>query len=534
MRGDADRPAVYLAARQTTKTAEAPEDCQDAWWHDASASRVAVADGVTRSFFSREWAWRLVRAFCEEPDARILLHSIDDQGALTRWLAPLQSAWVDDVRERADAAGSGGYLVRNRLEQRDSAGATLVGLEWTRHSKHVSWIAAIVGDSCLFHFTADGGRVSLPITSPEDFDSHPEALLSAVGQPQPRPRIEKGNAASGDLLVLATDALAKFLLAMDPATCRETVLKLATTQSANAFDEWVVRARNQEANKRLEDDDATLVAISIGEQLPGFEAIEVAAVPEPPFAPVLGSADRKGITHVKKAALTEDKRPTNSDGHPTTSVARRSAPVVPAIGGPPTKSDRSTADPAEKADPYSKTPKVKERRSDRAQMDDDDEGDDPHKGGRIDVKVAILITLLGLSVIGNLVQLADRSWMANATGETPREAWSSLTVGDDSPVFRRRGNALTAQPNRSGEVRFTAWTEATGNLEAEKDSVRVASDAPAHSEALATAPVIGFLVSGSIFRKLKEIIVDSTTWYELEVRGQPKRGARPTSTPKRR
>ena len=58
------------------KEAENPADCQDACDQNDEKGRYAIADGVTRSFFPKEWATLLVEHFCES----MLIYAFSEKG----------------------------------------------------------------------------------------------------------------------------------------------------------------------------------------------------------------------------------------------------------------------------------------------------------------------------------------------------------------------------------------------------------------------------------------------------------------------
>jgi Protein phosphatase 2C len=284
--------AIHVAARQAHKGGERGADCQDAWWAGLDPPRVAVADGATRAFFAREWAWLVARRFCDDgalADALLAAPASPWREAL----GPAREAWraaVWAVIQRAPARG----LLENRFHRRDAGITTLVGVEVD--AARGRWRAVLIGDSCLMRFGRDGGfRDSVPVRDPDAFDSHPEALISVAGSArETEPRAVDGLASPDEVLVLATDAAARWLLSF-----RETDRFAAAMGLLGEDDDGfggrvaVARRSDQPGAPAMEDDDVTLVVVAFGEPLPGTRPLEhvVAAELPPPFAPTASDGD---------------------------------------------------------------------------------------------------------------------------------------------------------------------------------------------------------------------------------------------------
>jgi hypothetical protein len=281
--------SLYFGVRLAAKAGESPHDCQDAWWVNPAEMRVAVSDGAARSLFPREWAWLLVRAFCggENGAARLPTTAAEWQ----RWLDGPRRQWLGQVRERIERSPNR-LLLHNRLVQRHPAAATLAGLVLTPTLQEVRWESTTLGDTCILHFF---GRtvVSHPVSQSVQFDSHPLALLSVSDPSRERvPSVRYGVAAPGDLLVLATDALAKYLLVQHEGgrDVRRMVLEWMADENDALFESRLARARDYRAAGGgvsplyLEDDDITLMVISVGDRQPGLHPLEQAVPPPIPTA----------------------------------------------------------------------------------------------------------------------------------------------------------------------------------------------------------------------------------------------------------
>jgi hypothetical protein len=241
----------------TYKKAESLNDCQDAFEVNKEHSRYAVADGATRSFFPKCWAELLVKHFCETPDL-----SLEGKN-WKEWLVPIQAAWYKRVKKRVKARNQ--FYLTNSFNAREPAVATFIGLEIDK--VEWKWQAIIIGDSCLFH-KSNSGFKSYLIEKSEDFTSHPAAFASFPERNHYNPTFIGGDIQSGDLLILATDALAKWIVQHEEAGQLEAALnQLKQIKTNKQFDSFVDLARGHE-NIRLVNDDVTLMLILIEETEP--------------------------------------------------------------------------------------------------------------------------------------------------------------------------------------------------------------------------------------------------------------------------
>ena len=239
----------------THKKTESLEDCQDAIKVNQEHSRYAVADGATRSFFSKQWAELLVDHFCEMPDLSLNAETWKE------WLIPIQEEWYKRVKERVKARNQ--FYLTNSLNTKESAVSTLVGLEVDKTKRE--WQAIVVGDSCLFHKSKVGFRSYL-IEKSEDFTSRPEAFASYAEGNLYDPEFISGEIQSGDLFILATDALAKWILEHKESENLEEIFNQfrQIEENREQFTQFINQARDDE-KIRLVNDDVALMLISVEE-----------------------------------------------------------------------------------------------------------------------------------------------------------------------------------------------------------------------------------------------------------------------------
>ena len=238
----------------THKEAESPADCQDAWARNDEQGRYAIADGATRSFFPREWATLLVEHFCEPPDLSLVKTN------WRVWIGPIQQKWYEQVEEKVNVRNL--YYLTNSFNTKESAASTFIGIEFNKDN--TEWEAMIVGDSCLFHKSGSGFDSYL-IENSADFTNRPEVFASFDKDNHSEPKFIFGKAKPGDIFILATDALAKWILERkEVGELDATLDTLKEVEEQEQFDRFVRKVRHDEAI-RLVNDDVTLMIISVEE-----------------------------------------------------------------------------------------------------------------------------------------------------------------------------------------------------------------------------------------------------------------------------
>lgn len=286
--------AILLLASSIQKPGESRQDCQDAFSTDLPTGRFAVADGAGNSFFPAIWADLLAQRFCNA--ALSDLEALVSRQRWQPWLKPIRERWLREVERTIDRIGEDQrFLFQNRLKQGDSAGAAFVGL-WLLPDQ-ARWVAVTVGDSCLFHIRGQRLLRSFPMQHADQFSSRTEAIMSVAGADEVQGQVIIDELRPGDTFLLASDALSKWLLtqrARGAQAWSEAVERLLQVRSSTDLNEFVVE--QQRADRPVDHDDVTVVAVSIGESAVHASVPSQAeprswfdATPEP-SAPVVGSA----------------------------------------------------------------------------------------------------------------------------------------------------------------------------------------------------------------------------------------------------
>lgn len=248
----------------THKKSETLDNCQDACAatcilnqeqdQEQNIEYYAVADGATRSFYPKQWAELLVKNFCEGTESVLAADNLEE------WLCPIQNAWYEQIKKRVNEQNK--YFLTNRFNAKESAVSTFIGLEINKSNE--DWKAIIIGDSCLFH-NSDTAFKSYLKENSADFTNRPDAFASfpkdnPIGCP---PEFISGKTKSGDTFILATDALAKWIVQhKEKNKLPEVLTQLNGLETDEQFYDFVDEAR-QNAETPLDNDDVTLILISV-------------------------------------------------------------------------------------------------------------------------------------------------------------------------------------------------------------------------------------------------------------------------------
>ncbi len=285
-------PRAFWAA----KAGNANGDYEDAFalGHDC----LAIADGATESSFARAWAQALTESFVADPAAT----QPPGIRRLQNWLRPLQSAWhagvawdrlpwfaEDKARSGAfatflgfqmlgrEGAANGeqgteanaGVEIEAAPPMESSLAISFLGaaqsalgdnlIDMEAHEEG-AFVAFAIGDSCLFQIRDNDLELAFPLAHSSLFDSRPILVCSNnINNKEVWDDItlERGTVQPDDILVFATDALARWFLVRHEAGERpwETLCAL---HSQSEFDDFVTGLRQSRA---MRNDDVTLLIV---------------------------------------------------------------------------------------------------------------------------------------------------------------------------------------------------------------------------------------------------------------------------------
>jgi hypothetical protein len=231
-------------------------------WEDAAGSsdgrsaRFIVVDGATEAYDSLRWVDQLVTSFL---DAGPKVAPSEVGG----WFESMQRQWVSQAPAQF-ASVIEEYKFRN-----DGSFATFIGGELVDlDGPQPRWEAAALGDTVLFHVRADQLVAHFPALSVDDFGLVPDGVdtrPAALPQMMRHLAFGRGSLRAGDLLFVATDAFAHWIL-HQAAIDQSALWTVLTGLDHHAtFAELVA---DQRGAGRLRNDDVTLLRIRIADAPP--------------------------------------------------------------------------------------------------------------------------------------------------------------------------------------------------------------------------------------------------------------------------
>jgi hypothetical protein len=248
------------------KEGYAPEEWEDgaaAGAHGAplgapSGFRFAIADGATESYDSRRWAELLIDSFLASGPASGTDYPENDAASMHGWLKEMQDQWRVTVPTGAD------YIEQVKIRQGTLAtfiGGQIQGLD----TGSPTWYAIGLGDSVLFHVRQGYLVDHFPRMRSGDFDTAPDGISTLperLDQISAQLLGQEGQLAPGDMLFLATDAFAQWILTCHERDDRQLWPLLAGLIHPDVFVQLVADQRRAMVMK---DDDVTLVRLLVAE-----------------------------------------------------------------------------------------------------------------------------------------------------------------------------------------------------------------------------------------------------------------------------
>lgn len=228
---------AYSISKRGRDAAENEDSCG----FDNVTGRYAVADGASTSARAEVWSSLLVRSF------------VADQ------MDPLKPAVLAALRKEWYAQVAIGrqlpWYAMAKLQH--GADATFLGLRLDR--AELAYDAMMVGDSCLFHLRRHQVLFAGPLGHPDDFSRFPQLISSRPDAEVPNPVMYSGDYELGDLFVLATDAVARFLLDVYVRYGRMSIA-VELGRDRCCFARKVVRLRQRGL---MANDDATMCLVRV-------------------------------------------------------------------------------------------------------------------------------------------------------------------------------------------------------------------------------------------------------------------------------
>lgn len=233
------------------KAGNSEKEYEDAFAWNEEKSAVAIADGATESSFSALWARALVSTFVERPpdfsrNDREVIRDIHRE-ARRKWYEAIN--WEKLSWFQRNKAMLGSY-------------STLLGLQIEEGSGNRRFRCMAIGDSCLFRISLDRME-SFPFSDSRDMGNTPRLLWSGIAGEKgmasdveiPGIEVQYGWVRKGDMLMLATDALSRWML--EHKTEKPWRLLEGSGEDMEAFVSALVE------RGEMKNDDITLLTVII-------------------------------------------------------------------------------------------------------------------------------------------------------------------------------------------------------------------------------------------------------------------------------
>jgi hypothetical protein len=248
---------------------------QDAFDLDNDLRRYAVTDGVSRSFLPSSWASILSMHFVHQGQ------DFEDEAHLAEWLRVCKNEWEQHAQQwiaQAEKRRQEQGLINATDWQQymtQGAQATLIGCALspapTQKNGTIHIQVTAIGDANFFLVrpTRNGtwDYLAHPYTDPTAFGTTPDALATAaVASSKGMQRTWNWinhyscDGQRGDYMLLATDAIAKWLLQQLQSRQEDWLCLLNPNTSSSAFAHLVSMER---AIGHLEDDDVTILVVPL-------------------------------------------------------------------------------------------------------------------------------------------------------------------------------------------------------------------------------------------------------------------------------
>ncbi len=251
---------LNIKAFKLHKIGEAYENCHDNYAFDLEEKRFAIADGVSKSFFPALWSKLLVDHFMKDV-------SIFNEKDIDRWLRTTRKRWLTELNANMDWNNQP-FFVRNR--KHESAFSTFAGIDFFQNkedsnSKALFYKAIVIGDSCLFHFRGEEHRVFNKEKSVE-FDNFPICISSREQLKEDKKKLDftpiHSTVTEGDIILLATDAVAKWVLENIENENHADNAKLLNLKNMIEFDDFIHQMKG-DSDIIMEDDDTCILQINV-------------------------------------------------------------------------------------------------------------------------------------------------------------------------------------------------------------------------------------------------------------------------------
>lgn len=264
-----------IANFSIAKESEPDFDNNDSISVSEEKSCFCVSDGVTGSFYSRDWAILLTNNFIENTSL-LEISDISQEGdmkLLSKWLNPIQEKWHLSIPwEKFENASE----IRKKYFNDGGKATFLGGKVDIINGKKILKIFA-VGDSNLFLVRNDTNVLSFPLTNSEEFTSVPNQLFS---KERMDPSTQKMSSISGivksmtidiqkdDSIIAATDAVSRWYINTLESDHIETAKNLFSNPWSELFEIKDIKnfkefVYDKKYLRLMHSDDASLLILKV-------------------------------------------------------------------------------------------------------------------------------------------------------------------------------------------------------------------------------------------------------------------------------
>lgn len=274
---------------------DVPEGFEDGFCINELSGCAAIADGVASGIYSKAWADVLTEQFvADRPDP-------SDQSAFSDWVMKCRKLWSKRIPPESQRP----WNEELKLQQYGGGFATFLSIAAERHGDQYRVEVFAVGDCNLLHLRRNQLKLSFPMQAPEDFGIDPVSLASFGNQVPDGDGCHRVTilAEQGDILVLATDAIAANLL--------HRVLTNNAPNWGEYFEipesDWLTDVAAARESREMRFDDITLVVARF------LASTEVTCSEDPTEAEPISSPD--GCVFEELSADPPDGKDTVDEVH---------------------------------------------------------------------------------------------------------------------------------------------------------------------------------------------------------------------------
>ena len=220
---------------------------QDAFAISSDERIFAIADGVSQAPFSQIWSNMVVKKFIEKPFASDL-----NEQKLKDWLEDIRKEWESEIDQRKSSK-----MILDRAKEVGGS-TTFLGMIIQKKKKYQKLQLFGIGDTNMFLIRNNRIKEKFPITSAESFTDQTIGLCSIDNASQKIPELKEFNAKRGDIVILATDAIAKWIFKYYKKDGQYPWKKIL--KNKNDIANFIDKLRDA---KKIDDDDTTCIIIRI-------------------------------------------------------------------------------------------------------------------------------------------------------------------------------------------------------------------------------------------------------------------------------